>query len=159
MATSRVCNGCRIEKPLADFGTIPYRDHAVYARCRDCRNAAARLDYQTNKERYFTHARKRDADLDALINAYKARPCADCGIEYPPYVMDLDHREPEEKVDKVSTMRRRRMAFAKIIAEMEKCDVVCANCHRERTNTTRPARYSESARAARAGARPVPRVA
>lgn len=83
----------------------------------------------------------RDGDLNILINTYKNRPCMDCGIQYPPYVMDLDHRDPTQKVLKISTMRRKRMAFSVIVEEMEKCDVVCANCHRVRTNAQVPARY------------------
>lgn len=99
-------------------------------------------NYYKNKERYFAKARDRDRALDELINGYKTAPCMDCGVSYPPYVMDLDHRDPSEKIEKVSMMRRRRMAFAKIVAEIEKCDVVCANCHRVRTNKQNPARYS-----------------
>lgn len=36
------------------------------------------------------------------------------------------------------------MAFDKIVAEMNKCEVVCANCHAERSNTRRPSlRYAK----------------
>lgn len=110
--------------------------------CKLCANALGMENYYKNKERYFAKARDRDRALDELINGYKTAPCMDCGVSYPPYVMDLDHRDPSEKIEKVSMMRRRRMAFAKIVAEIEKCDVVCANCHRVRTNKQNPARYS-----------------
>lgn len=113
--------------------------------CKPCNREYGKRNYQENKERYFQVAKERDRRLDALINSYKDKPCADCGVKYPPYVMDLDHVDPTQKVDKISTMRRRRMAFAKIVAEIAKCEVVCSNCHRERTNKQNPSRYSKVA--------------
>jgi cytochrome c553 len=118
----------------------PERSHY----CVECHRAAGRQNYQENKERYFKQAKKRDKELDELINSYKDKPCADCGIKYPPYVMDLDHVNPSNKFLKLSTMRRRRMSFDKIKEELVKCEVVCANCHRERTNKQNPARYTKT---------------
>lgn len=65
------------------------------------------------------------------VRAVKASPCADCGQSYPYYVMDLDHREPDKKYKGVASMMR--FPTSLVIAEVAKCDVVCANCHRERT--------------------------
>jgi hypothetical protein len=59
-------------------------------------------------------------------------PCMDCGVQYPPYVMDFDHRPGVDKkfvmadVTKISSV-------TKLLEEIDKCDVVCSNCHRERT--------------------------
>ncbi|MDQ3748589.1 MAG: hypothetical protein M3367_06190 [Acidobacteriota bacterium] len=59
----------------------------------------------------------------------KNRPCADCEKTYPPYVMDFDHTE-----NKLFTIGAGLHNYhKKVIAEIAKCDVVCANCHRERT--------------------------
>jgi len=55
----------------------------------------------------------------------------DCGISYPYYVMDLDHRDPKSKHKSVSAMLR--YPIEKVVEEVAKCDVVCSNCHRERT--------------------------
>jgi hypothetical protein len=59
-------------------------------------------------------------------------PCADCGRRYPPFVMDFDHRNGEDKTGNISAMAP-RWSWSKIAAEVAKCDVVCANCHRMRT--------------------------
>ncbi len=61
----------------------------------------------------------------------KSRPCADCGIQYPYYVMDFDHRQGENKVFEMN--RVNYVAMGALKKEIEKCDVVCSNCHRERT--------------------------
>lgn len=100
-----------------------------------------------NRERVNALARKRRAEKPgcdraitiryvtsrrALLSQYKDKPCADCGVRYPPYVMDFDHRDPTQKSFDVS--QRFRMRLELLLAEVAKCDVVCANCHRERTH-------------------------
>lgn len=67
------------------------------------------------------------------INRIKDRPCADCKIKYPAYVMDFDHRDFKTKIKDVATMTARNWSLEKIIKEIEKCDIICANCHRIRT--------------------------
>jgi hypothetical protein len=59
-------------------------------------------------------------------------PCKDCGATFPPYVMHWDHLPGHMKLDEVGSMvgsRRRDV----ILAELEKCELVCANCHVMRT--------------------------
>lgn len=60
-------------------------------------------------------------------------PCADCGQTFPPYVMDFDHRPGEEKSFGLAFAASGRSAV-EVQAELAKCDVVCANCHRIRTH-------------------------
>ncbi|MDD5147313.1 MAG: hypothetical protein PHV63_02045 [Candidatus Daviesbacteria bacterium] len=69
------------------------------------------------------------------LNEIKNKPCADCGKIYPPWVMDFDHRDGELKVGSISFLAIHNTSnFEKIKNEMEKCDLVCANCHRQRTH-------------------------
>ena len=63
----------------------------------------------------------------------------DCGLEFPPCAMDFDHRDGREKVIGVTRMVG-RAGIARILAEAEKCDIVCANCHRARTFRRRTSR-------------------
>jgi hypothetical protein len=76
--------------------------------------------------------RRRRSSLRQQINVLKQRPCADCGVQYPPYVMQFDH-VAGEKFDDICTMRRRLLGWNTILAEIAKCDVVCSNCHASRT--------------------------
>lgn len=80
--------------------------------------------------------RKRNENQD-FISALKDAPCADCGGRFPSVVMDFDHRPGEEKVYNVGKMTRGVVSRAAILAEIAKCDLVCANCHRIRTHITR----------------------
>lgn len=65
------------------------------------------------------------------IRGLKEIPCADCKKRYPHYVMDFDHRG--DKTFKVSD----RKSKEERLVEAKKCDVVCSNCHRERTHSRR----------------------
>lgn len=101
------------------------------ARSRDAGRFAAE-DPETvltnRRARRERHVRRIRAKLDAL----KANPCVDCGVSYPPYVMDFDHRDPTLKLKSVGAMAL-SASWKAIEAEIAKCDLVCANCHRERT--------------------------
>lgn len=69
-----------------------------------------------------------------FVAEHKSRPCMDCGKTFPWYAMELDHREDEIKVSAVSNMIG-RVGLEKLKLEIQKCDVVCATCHRIRTWT------------------------
>lgn len=75
----------------------------------------------------------RKAAILDVIRAAKEKPCSDCGIEYPYYVMDLDHVRAEKKFN-LAAATRIKPTMEVLLAEIEKCDPVCANCHRIRTH-------------------------
>jgi hypothetical protein len=78
-----------------------------------------------------------------IIREAKKAPCADCGIPYPYYVMQFDHRDGAQKSFNIGqigpTCSRERL-----LAEIAKCDVVCGNCHAERTHQRRQTREAIS---------------
>lgn len=87
----------------------------------------------TEKQRLYDRAKskRRQAMIRAWVHNYKeSRPCVDCGDYYPYYVMDFDHLG--NKVAEVSRIMRRNN-ITNIKAEIEKCELVCSNCHRIRT--------------------------
>lgn len=71
-----------------------------------------------------------------FINRAKARPCADCGVQHNPWVMQFDHRNPQEKQFELGCLKK-KYSLKRIQSEIAKCDVVCANCHFERTHRTK----------------------
>lgn len=110
---------------------MPYKDPEAHRERRKSWNA---LYYQRTKER--DAAARRDGGIRnqrksaELIVLAKTKPCADCGREYPPYVMDFDHLRDKEFL----VSQGKRVGYQRLVAEIAKCDVVCANCHRERTH-------------------------
>jgi hypothetical protein len=71
----------------------------------------------------------------AAVVELKARPCADCGGTFPTVCMDFDHRPGEVKKFSLSQVATHSLKDA--LAEIAKCDLVCANCHRIRTHILR----------------------
>ena len=64
-----------------------------------------------------------------IVNLVKEAPCQDCGRRFPPECMDFDHIRGRKRF----TINRIMAAHLWLYQEIEKCDLVCANCHRIRT--------------------------
>lgn len=99
--------------------------------CSDCGKALDRTRQRRTSRCgscWSRRFRKRNAEI---LREAKSKPCADCGRSFPYYVMDLDHRRGT-KTRNCSLMLN--TGARKLRAEIAKCDVVCANCHRERTH-------------------------
>lgn len=90
---------------------------------------------EQNKERVAQHRLAAREKVKNYLRQLKDVPCQDCGIKYPYYVMDFDHRDPETK--EYAPARLCDSSMATVEKELAKCDVVCANCHRERTHKQR----------------------
>ena len=89
-----------------------------------------------NKPILFKKAKKK-CQIEKTEHAYvlrffRSHPCVDCG-ETDIVVLEFDHRNQFDKDYEVSQMIQRRMPANKIIDEISKCDVRCANCHRRKT--------------------------
>ncbi|HSH21677.1 MAG TPA: hypothetical protein VK992_03550 [Candidatus Caenarcaniphilales bacterium] len=102
--------------------------------CRSCRAAYKQEHYTLHRRRYIEGAQRRKRAAVAeraayLIAFFEAHPCADCG-ENDPLVLEFDHLEC--KSFSISKGLRDR-SWSAVLEEMQKCDVVCANCHRRRT--------------------------
>ena len=61
----------------------------------------------------------------------KDHPCMDCSVQYPHYVMDWDHVHGDKEFE-LGDARRDNTSRVRILAEIEKCELVCSNCHRIR---------------------------
>lgn len=55
----------------------------------------------------------------------------DCGGTFPPECMDFDH---VRGVKEFAVSKSRFNTMKRVLAEIAKCDLVCANCHRIRTS-------------------------
>ena len=81
-----------------------------------------------------TTGKRRREEQRELIASFRSRPCADCGIQYPSYVMEFDHARGTKSFNIGSG---RYKSTGALLAELSKCDVVCANCHTIRTHFRR----------------------
>lgn len=84
---------------------------------------------EANKKRYLK--------FKSFIDLQKSKPCIDCKQQYSPWIMQFDHRNPLEKKYTIADLLNRMRSMHLIVEEIAKCDVVCANCHAERTHKQR----------------------
>ncbi len=112
----KICKYCNRSFPDEDFGVAKTTSVKVFRRrkCRYCYGATKQslIDRYTN-----------------WMNAYKKmRGCKICKIS-DPRVLDFHHRESESKLITIGGFRN-NVGIKRIKKEIEKCDIVCANCHR-----------------------------
>lgn len=129
----KVCSTCKQSKPREDFGRRQASSDGLQALCRTCNAARARAYYASNRERHVRvimarKALQRQAALEALGEYLLAHPCADCG-EADVRVLDFDHQEGAPKRAEVMKLAQDGYSVRVVMAEVEKCEVRCRNCH------------------------------
>lgn len=76
------------------------------------------------------HERNRRIRIRIFLNEYKvSRGCNICGFDKHPAALDFHHRIQKDKLFSVASWKL-RTSNANLLAEIEKCDILCANCHR-----------------------------
>jgi 5-methylcytosine-specific restriction endonuclease McrA len=106
-----------------------------------------RARYQRNRKEWLRRSNARNTrvrdEIRLFLTAYLiAHPCVDCG-EADARVLDFDH--VGEKSFGISTAIANSLNVETVGAEIAKCEVRCANCHRRRTYETRGYRSREAA--------------
>lgn len=105
--------------------------------------AAQRRSYEKHREKISksngnrrkelgVYKKGRKLTLASYVNERKDAPCADCAGSFHYCQMDFDHVRGE-KLASVSQLLAYGYGKVVIDKEIEKCDLVCANCHRLRT--------------------------
>lgn len=129
---TKICSKCKIEKPISEFRWKNKAKGIMHSQCKECQKAQEKVHYQESKERQIavkeTAQFQKNRNIQLVENA-RAVGCRKCG-EKRSYVLDFHHKNPEEKENVIAHMLK-SSGEDKLIAELAKCDVLCANCHRE----------------------------
>lgn len=112
---TKICSKCNRELPVTHYhkngfdskGQQKYRGY-----CKDCANSLEKSRYQKKK---------------AFIDSQK-HCCAKCG-DTRVYVLDFHHKDKDEKEFTIGKIKKGSLSL--IQNEIDKCAVLCANCHRE----------------------------
>jgi len=99
--------------------------------CTECDRAYKHEHYVANKLYYKAKSKVSYPAAVARYNALKDAPCVDCGVKYPSYVMQFDHVRGKKSFN-IGNVKG--ISLKRLLIEVEKCDLVCANCHAERTH-------------------------
>ena len=132
-ASTKRCSGCGEVKPLHEFNKRAASRDGHQPRCRACNKAWYREHApEVSARTRVSNLRRRDA-ARALVDRYLlCHPCVDCG-EPDLRVLDFDHQDRASKTACVSLLIARGASPQRLLAEIAKCDVRCANCHRRKT--------------------------
>lgn len=112
---TKICSKCGIEKPLSEYHKNGFDSHGQQkyrGYCKTCANALETARYYEKK---------------AFINQQK-NYCAKCG-ETRTYLLEYHHKNPNEKEFTIG--RLKKGSYDVLQEEIDKCIVLCANCHRE----------------------------
>ena len=130
---TKKCKGCGRKKKIARFPWLSRKLGRRHSVCEPCRGEKRNEYYSANVGIFVARNRRRYLRIISFVHELKSKPCTDCGRSFPPECMDFDHRDSTSKVDKVSRLAQNCGSKSKILEEIAKCDLVCANCHRIRT--------------------------
>jgi len=114
----KICTDCKIIKPLNEFYTSKSHSQNTMCYCKNCFNKRCQQRWIKRK-------------IDAII--YKGGKCNDCLLELNNShyaVFEFHHLNPKLKDHDWSKLRI--MNWNKILEELDKCVLLCANCHRIR---------------------------
>ena len=127
------CGKCERVRSITCFAIRLHRTGLRQAWCRDCRKVYDAARYgKLERERCREKSRAlRKRNRDFVFAYLLEHPCADCG-ETDPVVLEFDHVRGEKEFE-VTLRVNNGHSLSKIMGEIAKCDVRCANCHRRRT--------------------------
>ncbi len=110
-----LCTKCNQEKDINEFYKQKDRKKGLNSHCKTCKDEASILKWKLKRE---------------WAIEYKGGKCVDCKQSYPPYVYDFHHLDPKSKDIDWSKMRLVKQET--MISELDKCVLLCSNCHRVR---------------------------
>jgi len=126
------CQKCGKKKALSEFNRRSTSPDGRQKHCRTCASSYYQGNSVKHKKNCAARVRRIRTEHGQRVWDYLlAHPCVDCG-EADPVVLDFDHVRGKKHLS-VSTMIIQGFSWERVAAEIAKCDVRCANCHRRRT--------------------------
>lgn len=123
----KTCTKCKVEKPLTEFNKRASAKDGLQTQCRACHQAAGKKHYQANKQKYIETSLNQRKMLTEFVNEAKSDGCSRCD-ETRIWCLDFHHLDPTQKDLEVSTLIA-TCNKQRIQEEIEKCIILCKNCH------------------------------
>lgn len=102
--------------------------------CKDCNNKYHKQHYINNKKIYLNKSYAYRKQKATEFRRFKStQSCKYCGENFWA-CLDFHHRNRKTKKFKINDICRGEVSDKILKKELEKCDVVCANCHRKLHN-------------------------
>lgn len=145
----KFCSNCQKEKNIEEFRPNKTKKDGYQHYCIECDKVFQKEWYIKNKERLIKKAKenntKNAVEMRQLVLDYlKHNSCVRCG-ESNILVLEFDHLKDK----KFNIAQLANKWKEELLAEMAKCQVLCANCHKIKTHEQRNTykwRYSQEIR-------------
>jgi hypothetical protein len=133
--TTQSCRICKETQPIENFGWNK-KDISKKTICKTCAKKESRKYYYANidtqRAQALIRAKRNRYNLRNKFNHYLTdKKCIKCGIA-DPVVLEFHHHH-NDKAYNIASMIIRGFGWERILAEIKKCDILCANCHRKQT--------------------------
>jgi len=127
----KICGKCKKAKEDIDFAKRTLRKTVgLQSVCKSCSNANRTLYHQSHRDETRENKKVRRYAYRVFIEELKKSLfCKECKNNNP-VVLDFHHKNPTEKDFSIGDAVRAGYSKERILKEIEKCDVLCANCHR-----------------------------
>lgn len=125
----KTCGACNVEKPLDEFSL---KNGKPQWQCKKCHSDYRKNHYNANRQKYIDKAARIKKEYrKEYYDWLSSKSCVDCGNS-DTRVLELDHLDNKRYT---VGLRVGQVKLASLMEEINKCEVVCANCHRIRTIT------------------------
>jgi uncharacterized Zn finger protein len=122
------CRDCGETKPWIEFNKNKAKKSGYGTKCRECMKIYRHKHYRENKERLREEITTRKNYIKEWFREYKKTlSCSQCGFSHP---AALDFHHTRDKENLVSMMASCGHSKQRILDEVAKCEILCANCHR-----------------------------
>ena len=134
---TKKCKYCDEVYKISDFSWKIKNKGVRSNKCKPCTNEYSKAHYKLYKHDYIERSRKntkkyREEGRNLIYEFKLGNPCTSCG-ETNPIVLEFHHLDPKTKRNDVSNMATHGYSVESIEKEIEKCIILCANCHRKKT--------------------------
>ena len=122
----KYCSGCKKNLPISEFSR---KGSGYQSRCKTCRKLYCKKHYQDNKDYYKKKNQSRYALIRDWLREYKQKlVCGRCQFD-DWRALEFHHSDPSEKEFTIAMAAGRGMSLERLQEEIDKCEVLCANCH------------------------------
>lgn len=123
------CARCKKVKPLSGFRYKNKERGWLQPYCIECNKEANKEHYRKNKQDYLAKNLLRKKELKKFVTGYKENSgCAQCG-DTRHWVLDF-HHEGNKEIE-ISKAVLNGWAKKRLLLEIERCTILCSNCHRD----------------------------
>lgn len=137
----KVCTVCKLEKTNNDFYFRDKATNKLHSQCKLCysekRRKLWKIYYYKHGSKYRENANLRNKKLKdklrhQMMQYLSDKSCVICGVS-DPRILEFDHINPKMKSFSISRAITNVLSWETILNEIEKCQVLCANCHKIKT--------------------------